>query len=94
MKSNGINIGKIARVSYFDKIGEELTPKNGNVMSFDTSEDRNAKSELSNKKMETSTKKPLTIDIKEDLQLSKSDMRSDLTPTSKQLPSTKNNYME
>jgi len=98
LKSNGINIGKQTRVSYFDKLNEqELTPKSGKVMSFDTSEDRQLKQEGSNSKpklsiVTNSSMKPLSIDIEDEGSFQKSELRNDLTP--KQVQSTKNTLLE
>jgi len=102
LKSNGINIGKQTRVSYFDKLNEqEHTPKGSRIMNFETSEDRPLSlQELSNSKhklITTSSKKPLSnlsIEIEEDGNYQKSELRTDLTPNSKQGISSKNVLLE
>lgn len=86
LKNKGINIGKQTRVSYFDRINEtELTPKNGKVMSFDNSDDRNAKNERSHhRSSHRSNAKQLSIDVDDaESNLNKSDIRNNLTPNNR-----------
>jgi len=98
LKSNGINIGKQTRVSYFDKLNEqELTPKGKRVMNFDTSQERivtkDKEKEFNNsqQKILNSNKKSLIIDI-EDESNNKSELR-DQSVTPKQV-SSKSNVLE